>query len=58
MIVLFFLHCFFIAVTYMFEQTTFKLAYTMYAFLNFITLIVMKRVFVKRNLLLPSNKLQ
>jgi hypothetical protein len=49
MIVMFFLHCFFIAATFIFEQTTFRLAYTIYAFLYFITLAVTKLSFVKRN---------
>lgn len=50
MIVMFFLHCFFIAVVFALEQTTFRLTHTIYAFLNLITLIVTKRLFVKRNL--------
>lgn len=49
MIVLFFLHCFFIAVVFTLEQTTFRLTHTIYALLNLITLIVMKKTFVKRN---------
>ncbi len=49
MIVMFLLHCLFIAVTFIFEQTTFRLAYTIYAFLYLITLTVMKLSFVKRN---------
>ncbi len=42
MIVLYFLHCVFIAGTFALEQTTFKLAYAIYAFLYFVGLIVIK----------------
>lgn len=51
MIVLFFLHCFFIAIVFILEQTTFRLAHTIYAFLYFVTLVVTKSSFVKRNLI-------
>ena len=49
MIVMFMVHCFAIAILYTLEQTTFKLAYTIYAFMNLITLIIIKLSSVKRN---------